>query len=92
MCAAHTAAPLPLPGVPRNSKAPHTTSQDWPHGGLHSGAAKPTDDSQAQVEVKKYEGESLKCKFHYDCVGRICLCSALTIAMLGTVHLGCCLL
>ncbi|KAF6251711.1 hypothetical protein COO60DRAFT_593367 [Scenedesmus sp. NREL 46B-D3] len=43
-------------GVPRNSKPPHTTSQDWPRGGLNDSTATRTDDSQAQVEVEKYEG------------------------------------
>jgi hypothetical protein len=45
-----------------NSKPPHTTSQDWPRGGLHSGAAQPTDDLQAQVEVEKYDGACISAR------------------------------
>jgi hypothetical protein len=47
---------LPPPGVSRNAKPPHTTSQDWPRGGLHEGPGIRTDDSQAEVEVEKYVG------------------------------------
>ncbi|WIA12273.1 hypothetical protein OEZ85_012333 [Tetradesmus obliquus] len=43
-------------GVSRNAKPPHTTSQDWPRGGLQEGTATRSDDSQAEVEVEKYEG------------------------------------